>query len=89
MSDRQLPWIVAALVGGIILSWLLVVPPGAQPDEHSHLVRSGALVLRADKTDGFYVLPDRYVMTDPGCYAFDPFAPATCAAPLEHSGQDL
>ena len=89
MSDRQLPWIVAALVGGIILSWLLIVPPGAQPDEHSHLVRAGALVLRADQSDGLYVLPDRYVMTDPGCYAFDPFTPATCAAPLEYTGRDL
>ena len=89
MSDRQLTSIVAALVGGIVLSWLLIVPPGAQPDEHSHLVRAGALVLRADAVDGGYLLPDRYVMTDPGCYAFDPFAPATCAAPLEHTGRDL
>lgn len=89
MSDRQLPWLVAALVGGIVLSWLLIVPPGAQPDEHSHLVRAGALVLRADTVDGMYVLPDRYVMTDPGCYAFDPFTPATCAEPLEHTGRDL
>ena len=89
MSDRQLPWIAAALVGGIVVSWLLIVPPGAQPDEHSHLVRSGALVLQAERTDDYYALPDRYLMTDPGCYAFDPFAPATCATPLEHTGQDL
>ncbi|MAT07121.1 MAG: hypothetical protein CL424_18970 [Acidimicrobiaceae bacterium] len=89
MSDRHLPWLVAALVGGMLLSWLLIVPPGAQPDEHSHLVRSGALVLRADGDDGFYLLPDRYLMTDPGCYAFDPFAPATCAEPPAPTGDDV
>lgn len=89
MSDRQLPWIVAALVGGIVVSWLLIVPPGAQPDEHSHLVRAGALVLQAEQVDDLYLLPDRYLMTDPGCYAFDPFAPATCAVPRVHTGDDV
>ena len=90
MSDRQLPWIVAAFVGGIVVSWMLIVPPGAQPDEHSHLVRAGALVLQADRVDDdLYLLPDRYLMTDPGCYAFDPFTPVSCAEPRDHTGDEV
>ena len=70
--------IVVLLTGGIIACWVLLLPPGAGPDEHTHLVRSGA-VIRADfDTTYTYVLPDSYRIPEPGCYAFDPTISAAC-----------
>lgn len=92
-EQRVLGSATAAVIGAvavIIGVWMLLVPPGGQPDEHSHLVRSVALVRGADAIDdGVYLLPDRYAVRDPGCYAFDPFAPASCADPAEPLGQDI
>jgi hypothetical protein len=89
VSSRQLTALVAALVGAILLSWLLLVPPGGHPDEHSHLIRSGALVRGAEGDDGFYVMSDRYRVPEPGCYAFDPFTPATCVEPVTSTGDEV
>ena len=77
------------LVGGIVACWVLLMPPGAGPDEHSHLVRSGA-VIRADfdETEA-YVLPDSYRVPEPGCYAFDPTISARCASSPIRTGASV
>ena len=83
---------VAGLVAALVACWLLLVPQGGQPDEHSHIVRSAALVRGAhsapDVKDG-YVLPDRYVVADPGCYAFQPTISARCVILPEASGGEV
>lgn len=84
-EDRRSVTVLAALIGSVLVSWLLLMPPGSQPDEHSHIVRSAALVRGVDG-EGTYFLPDRFRVTDPGCYAFDPRRPATCAAPARSEG---
>ena len=77
------------LVGGIVACWVLLMPPGAGPDEHSHLVRAGA-VIRADfdETEA-YVLPDSYRVPEPGCYAFDPTISARCASSPIRTGASV
>jgi hypothetical protein len=84
-GDRRSVTVLAVLIGSVLASWMLLMPPGAQPDEHSHIVRSAALVRAAEGT-GTYTLPDRYRVPDPGCYAFDPRRPVTCAQPAHPDG---
>jgi hypothetical protein len=81
--------ILLALVGGIVACWVLLMPPGAGADEHSHLVRAGA-VIRGDwgETET-YVLPDSYLVPEPGCYAFDPTVSARCAGWPLRTGAEL
>ena len=81
--------ILLALVGGIVACWVLLMPPGAGPDEHSHLVRAGA-VIRGDWGDsGAYVLPDTYRAPEPSCYAFDPTISARCASTPIRTGTEV
>jgi hypothetical protein len=68
--------------------WIVAVPPSAGPDEPSHVTRGAALVrgqLDGDlPTDGFgqvsYQLPGWIGEPNPGCYAFQPDVPASCAS---------
>ena len=87
--DRRRAITVAALLGAIAACWMLLTPPGAGADEPSHLVRAGALarghlhgaeVGPSSRLEGFE-LPSRYAVAEPGCYAFHPAIPVTCAQP--------
>jgi hypothetical protein len=68
--------------------WIVAIPPSAGPDEPSHVTRGAALVrgqLDGDlPTDGFgqvsYQLPGWIGEPNPGCYAFQPEVPASCAS---------
>lgn len=80
--------IAVAFVGAIVALWILAIPPSAGPDEPNHLVRGAALVRgqlepieNIDGTTSFEV-PPWIGFPDPVCYAFEPFAPASCAAGL-------
>ena len=85
--ERDRALVVTGLVGVILLAWMLLVPQGAQPDEASHLVRSAAVVRFADG-DGVYLLPDRFRVAEPACYAFDPVQPVTCSeVPVHTDGE--
>lgn len=86
-DERARVAVLTLLVGVILLSWMLLMPQGAQPDEASHLVRSAAVV-RLAEGDGAHVVPDRYRVAEPACYAFDPFQPASCATVPEHVDGD-
>lgn len=84
-----------AALATVILSWVLVVPPGAGADEPGHLVRAGA-VIRGDWSGEetgatsleAHRLPDAYTVPDT-CYAFRPEVPASCAAAVERTGADV
>lgn len=82
---------VAVLVGvGImVLCWMFLMPPGSGPDEPGHLVRSGAVIRGDLENQNDYLLPDRFQVAEPGCYAFQPSVAVTCAAPPLHTGQSL
>ncbi|MFZ9016171.1 MAG: DUF2142 domain-containing protein [Ilumatobacteraceae bacterium] len=85
-DGRQAAWALVALVGLVLVVWMLLVPQGGQPDEAGHLVRSAALV-RLDDRDYAYELPDRYRIAEPACYAFDPSVPATCSPVPDHTDE--
>jgi len=72
--------IIWLLIGGVVGCWMLLMPPGAGPDEHSHLVRSGAVVRADFDSARTYELPDSYRVPEPGCYAFDATIAASCTA---------
>jgi glycosyltransferase involved in cell wall biosynthesis len=86
-AARRSVVVVGLLVAVIVVAWILAIPRSAGPDEPGHLVRSGALV--RGELDGVeleqigaqrgYELPAHVGFPDPGCFAFDPFQPATCA----------
>ncbi len=88
---------MVALLAGIALCWILITPPGAGPDEPSHLTRSGSLAY--GQLDGdfltelrltSYELPDVYLLPDPACYAIQhPEIPVSCAAPAPRPGGTL
>jgi len=75
-------WLGLALV---VLAWVLVVPPGAGPDEQAHFARAGAATsfdyfestLRGG-TGGVFSLSERFALP-PTCYAFQPEVPVSCA----------
>lgn len=79
--------ILAMLLGGIAMCWILLTPPGAGPDEPDHLVRAGALAhgrlegsdIGSSRSSGFEV-PVSYRLPDEECYAFRPSVPVACAA---------
>lgn len=79
----------------IVVSWTLLVPPGAGADEPGHLVRAGAVV-RGDWSGEdvgelsleAHELPDSYVVPET-CYAFQPVVPVSCATPIERTGADV
>jgi hypothetical protein len=85
------------LVGLLVLVWILATPPSAGPDEPDHVERGAALVRgQVDPTrsgaTGFdaYTLPPWVGFPDPVCFAFDSFAPASCATSLPTpSGPDI
>lgn len=79
----------------VVVSWMLVVPPGAGADEPSHLVRAGAVVRGEWSGEDVgelsleaHVLPDSYVLPDT-CYAFLPDVPVSCASPVDRTGADV
>lgn len=88
---------MVALLAGIALCWILITPPGAGPDEPSHLTRSGSLAY--GQIDGEYLadlkltsydVPDEYLLPDPTCYAIQhPDVPVSCAAPAPRPGGTL
>lgn len=83
-------WVaLAAAVAGVVLSWVLLMPPGSGPDEQSHLTRAGAVVRGELDDAGTFLLPDDYRLPEPGCYAFQPAVPVTCAALPERTGDDV
>lgn len=79
-----------ALVGVIVLAWLLATPPSGGPDEPTHVIRGAALV--RGELDGVssdflgparaYELPAWVGFPDPVCFAFESYTPATCATSL-------
>ena len=78
--------VLAALLSGIALCWILLTPPGAGPDEPGHLVRAGALAHGqldgsdiGSRRDRGFDLPATYVLPDPTCYAHHPDVPVSCA----------
>lgn len=85
------------MLAGIALCWLLITPPGAAPDEPSHLTRAGAIV-HGDLDGEFlpdllltsYEVPDEYLLPDPACYAIaHPTTPVSCAEPAPRPGGSL
>lgn len=82
------------LVGGMVLLWILAVPPSGGPDEPSHLVRGAGLVRGhaggiGGGGDGLLEVPPWTGWPDPACYAQSEFAPASCATSAERpSGDD-
>ncbi|NNE13046.1 MAG: DUF2142 domain-containing protein [Ilumatobacter sp.] len=94
-ANRRQHVVLAALLGGLVLCWILLTPPGAAPDEPSHLSRAGAVARwQLDGEDlgagglEAYLLPDTYRLPEPGCYAFQPTVPVECAATPERTGDD-
>jgi hypothetical protein len=87
---------VSALIALMAVCWVLLIPPGAGPDEASHLVRAGALARGVSATNDsaispldLYLLPDSYTLPDAGCHAFDSFQPVTCAAAPVSDGTEI
>lgn len=88
---------MVALLTGIALCWILITPPGAAPDEPSHLTRAGSLAY--GQIDGTYLpelaltsyeVPDEYLLPDPACYAIQhPDVPVSCAEPAPRPGGTL
>ncbi|MDJ0768340.1 MAG: DUF2142 domain-containing protein [Ilumatobacter sp.] len=81
--------VITAGVLGLVLCWALLMPPGSGPDEPGHLVRSGAVVRGEFGDSGTFELPDRYRVPEPGCYAFDPTTPVSCAADVPAAGETV
>lgn len=88
--------VVAALLATMALCWVLLIPPGAGPDEASHLVRAGAVARGVSATNDssittldLYLLPDTYTLPDAGCHAFNSFQPVTCAEAPVSGGTDV
>lgn len=79
----------------LVVSWLVIVPPGAGADEGSHLVRSGAVV-RGELSGAdvgvesleAHVLPDSYEVPDT-CYAFRSDIPVSCAPSVVRVGASV
>ena len=69
----------------IVACWVVITPPGAGPDEPTHLVRSAGLIRGditgspSDRPDGArnFVVPSWLGEADPRCYAFSA-EPASC-----------
>jgi hypothetical protein len=78
-GSRQRAAVFVALVGGLVFCWMLLMPPGAGPDEPGHLVRSGAVARAQVENVDTYDLPDSYRLPEPGCYAFQPTVAVRCA----------
>lgn len=76
-------------VGILTLCWMLLMPPGSGPDEPGHLVRAGAVVRGEFGDDDVFSLSDSYQIAEPGCYAFQPAVPASCALNPSRTGATL
>jgi hypothetical protein len=91
-SQRGQHVVLAGLVAGIVLCWILLTPPGANADEPGHLVRAGALAhgrlegsdIGSRRYEGFAV-PETYRVPEPACYAHHPAVPVSCAAAARRS----
>ena len=87
-AQRRQLLVLAALLAGIVLCWILLTPPGAGADEPGHLARAGALArgqvdgsdIGSASDEGFDV-PGTYRVPDPTCYAHHPEVPVGCASP--------
>ena len=88
--------VLAALVAGIVLCWILLTPPGAGADEPGHLVRAGALAhgqldgsdIGSQRYEGFDV-PGTYRVPEPACYAHHPAVPVSCAPAAARSDETV
>ena len=78
-TDRRVEIQLLAALGALVVCWMLLMPPGAGPDEPAHVVRAGAIAQGdfADRRD--FELPVRYAVAEPACYAFTPQFSASCA----------
>jgi hypothetical protein len=75
------------------LSWIVATPPSGGPDEPDHITRSAALV--RGQLDGgelgpsgrpTYTLPAWVGAPEPGCFAQQPYTPATCSTSQTRPG---
>lgn len=84
-------FVLAVLVVLMTSVWMIGTPRSAGPDEPSHVVRGGGLVRGQLDGEPFpqfgfqyaYDLPGHVGFPDPICFAFEEFAPASCANDLE------
>jgi hypothetical protein len=88
IPERSELLIMALALGMMVCSWIALVPPSAGPDEASHVVRGAALVRgQVSGQEGlwqydYFELPAWIGFPDPGCYAFQPYTPASCATTI-------
>lgn len=87
-SEVERPyWQVAALVGLLVLCWIVGNPRSSGPDEPSHMVYSAAVVRfdfdgaadPLDRSGELFVLPGMVGAPDPGCWAQQPDVGVGCA----------
>lgn len=92
MHRRLHALVPAGLLGVLAVCWVLLTPPGAGPDEPSHLYRAGELaeghwhewlVTSLDPPIVAHRLPAEYAVPEPGCYAQQPSVPVDCAVGTE------
>ncbi|MFN3255079.1 MAG: DUF2142 domain-containing protein [Ilumatobacter sp.] len=91
MNLRRGAPLLAVLFVLLVSVWIMATPPSAGPDEPTHAVRAAGLVrgmLDGDRVPGTstysgFDLPATIGFPDPGCYAFQPEVPATCATSLD------
>jgi hypothetical protein len=85
---RPNPFVLAGLLGALALCWVLLTPPGAGPDEPSHLYRAGELaeghwdellVTSLDPAIVTHELPAEYAVPEPACYFQQPTVSVDCA----------
>ncbi len=92
-SSRITAALICTLFGVMALAWIIATPPSGGPDEPNHVTRSAALV--RGQLDGepseltrqpAFELPAWVGAPDPGCFAQQPFTPATCATSQPRPG---
>ncbi|NKY09936.1 DUF2142 domain-containing protein [Cellulomonas hominis] len=85
---RRTYWGAFGIIAALLVLWAVANPPMAAPDEPAHVVKAAAVVrgqlLGSSDPDnpgsGVVEVPDQYAyaLAVPGCYAFNPLAPASC-----------
>lgn len=92
--NRRLFAAIFLLLFLVVGAQSLGTPRGAGPDEPAHLVRAGGIVrgdvfgtaLTDDDAVRSFDVPGWVGQPDPGCFSFDPSAPASCAAVVPTTG---
>jgi hypothetical protein len=92
-SSQVTAALLCALFGVMALAWIIATPPSGGPDEPNHITRSAALVrgqLSGEASEftsqPAFELPAWVGAPDPGCFALQPFTPATCATSQPRPG---